>query len=761
MNVIKLFSLFFVLFSSFSFVYSDFSACSIDFNEPWFEVKDSSNQSVLIVDYDGDTFILGQNTNPSSPQQGSFILNSSSFYFGNESSKFSFSGGNTVLTSSVQSLEIRNPLGSSVAYLENAGTLRTKGNGAYERSQGACLPDGNYCVGNIVESRDYWCDILGNRSGSCTYDLTSSVDCSTKFSDDTDGGVNKDVQGTVTDYITCIGSSPSSSCSFNQYTDYCSSIDTVYEYSNSLSSYVGTPISCGTDKIVCSGLTANWRDYKCVSGAGACSFSDSFFASCNGAPSNQVSSTCLDETTLSTTTTTYSNYCTDGVGCGVSSSSSTVTSSCGSGNVCSGGVCGPAANCGYGLNHGDSGTFYFQSSVLFGQSCLSETRTCNNGALSGSYTSQSCIVDPPNSCYNPSTGLVDIAHSSSKIFYQQPSVLFGQSCLSETRTCNNGALSGSYAYSSCSVGSCVDSSWSPLPSSICLGTPFTQTSNCGTTQSSVGTKTTGACSTCTISSWSPLPSSVCLGTFFTQTSNCGTTQSSVGTKTTGACSTCTPSCPSPSSICSGTIDTSSNGCGGNCNVVGTKTTGACSICTPSWSPLPSTKCSGETFTQNDGCGSSRSETGTKVDGFCACTLVDGSKLNLGSSAKLYAPGPNPPNYKFIASPPSNCNDYGTTKTCLTPGGYINQVSQCYNRQVSGTGSCEEYICGGGSGYTCGGHPSADNSKWCPNVWKFTGEAAGGPSCTNGGAVSAYYETGSASTGKLISFKCLEDIDKIY
>jgi len=35
---------------------------------------------------------------------------------------------------------------------------------------------------------------------------------------------------------------------------------------------------------------------------------------------------------------------------------------------------------------------------------------------------------------------------------------------------------------------CVDTSWTPATSSYCSGTPFTQTSNCGTTRGAIGTK---------------------------------------------------------------------------------------------------------------------------------------------------------------------------------------------------------------------------------------------------------------------------------
>ena len=45
-----------------------------------------------------------------------------------------------------------------------------------------------------------------------------------------------------------------------------------------------------------------------------------------------------------------------------------------------------------------------------------------------------------------------IAHGQSVNAYQSQKVAFGQTCISQTRTCTNGALSGSYQYASCTQG---------------------------------------------------------------------------------------------------------------------------------------------------------------------------------------------------------------------------------------------------------------------------------------------------------------------
>lgn len=120
----------------------------------------------------------------------------------------------------------------------------------------------------------------------------------------------------------------------------------------------------------------------------------------------------------------------------------------------------PPASCtfnGSSVAHGASVTAYQSSSVPYGSSCVSETRTCNNGTLSGSFTNPSCSVGAAASCnINGAT----VAHGASVTAYQSSSVPYGSSCVSETRTCNNGTPTGSYAYPSCSVAA------DPCPSYI-------------------------------------------------------------------------------------------------------------------------------------------------------------------------------------------------------------------------------------------------------------------------------------------------------
>lgn len=100
------------------------------------------------------------------------------------------------------------------------------------------------------------------------------------------------------------------------------------------------------------------------------------------------------------------------------------------------------------VSDGNAVTAYQNSNVLFGETCVSEVRTCNGGLLSGSYNYNSCAVDSPASClFNGQT----VAHGSSVEAYSGSSADLGAECIFEMRTCNNGVLSGSNQYASCSI----------------------------------------------------------------------------------------------------------------------------------------------------------------------------------------------------------------------------------------------------------------------------------------------------------------------
>jgi hypothetical protein len=105
------------------------------------------------------------------------------------------------------------------------------------------------------------------------------------------------------------------------------------------------------------------------------------------------------------------------------------------------------------LNDGATATAYQNSTEPFGTSCVSEVRTCTGGALTGSFAFGSCTVGAPADClFNG----VTINHGSNATAYQNSTVVFGDSCSSESRACTNGSLSGSYSYDSCTVGAPAD-----------------------------------------------------------------------------------------------------------------------------------------------------------------------------------------------------------------------------------------------------------------------------------------------------------------
>ncbi len=104
---------------------------------------------------------------------------------------------------------------------------------------------------------------------------------------------------------------------------------------------------------------------------------------------------------------------------------------------------------GQALIEGSSVTVYQNSSVPFGSICVSESRVCTNGQLSGSYNYANCFVGTAASClFDGKT----IPHNGTVKGYQKSSVKLGEACTSEDRVCTNGQLSGSYSYSSCSAG---------------------------------------------------------------------------------------------------------------------------------------------------------------------------------------------------------------------------------------------------------------------------------------------------------------------
>ncbi len=176
--------------------------------------------------------------------------------------------------------------------------------------------------------------------------------------------------------------------------------------------------------------------------ASTLSWSSSNASSCtaSGAWSGGKSTSGSQSTGNITSTRTYTLTCTGAGG----SASKSVAVNVGGPASCSlpwGGI----------IAHNSSVTAYAASSVPCGSSCSSQTRTCSNGILSNSYTKPSCSV-AACPCSLPWGGT--IASGSSVTAYAASSVPCGSSCSSQTRTCSNGSLSGSYTNYSCSVVAC-------------------------------------------------------------------------------------------------------------------------------------------------------------------------------------------------------------------------------------------------------------------------------------------------------------------
>jgi Tfp pilus assembly protein PilV len=147
---------------------------------------------------------------------------------------------------------------------------------------------------------------------------------------------------------------------------------------------------------------------------------------------------------------------------------------------------------------------YQAATVAYGNSCVSETRNCTNSALSGSYQNQTCTVNPATNCtFNGTT----VSSGNNVTAYQVATVISPSTCTSETRSCTNGTLSGSYGYASCTVqssGACTTVWGTSVPNgstttayqaatvaygSTCVG----QTQTC-TNGNLSGSYTNGSCS---------------------------------------------------------------------------------------------------------------------------------------------------------------------------------------------------------------------------------------------------------------------------
>lgn len=276
-----------------------------------------------------------------------------------------------------------------------------------------------------------------------------------------------------------------SSCTFNGQTVSSGSSVTAYE-----SDSISFGSSCQTELRSCTNgtLSGSYTYAACsVASAASCTFNGQTIA--HGTSINAYESSSV---AFGSSCTSQSRTCSNGTLSGSYTNS-----------TCS--VAG-AQNCSFNgetVNDGHSVTAYQAASVAYGSSCTSESRNCSNGSLSGSYSFGSCSVQSPATCsFNGQT----IAHGASLTAYQVNSVAYGEECSSETRNCSNGTLGGTYSNSSCSVAAAAGCSFGGqtvdhgssitayLSDSVAYGqTCATQTRSCSNGTLS-GTYLYGACS---------------------------------------------------------------------------------------------------------------------------------------------------------------------------------------------------------------------------------------------------------------------------
>lgn len=101
------------------------------------------------------------------------------------------------------------------------------------------------------------------------------------------------------------------------------------------------------------------------------------------------------------------------------------------------------------IPHNGEITAYEASTVPHGTTCRSQTRRCNNGTMTGTYKFSSCAVGAPAHCM---FGHSAVVHGQNITTFEASTVPFGEECRSQTRTCNNGTLTGSFMFPNCNVG---------------------------------------------------------------------------------------------------------------------------------------------------------------------------------------------------------------------------------------------------------------------------------------------------------------------
>ncbi len=162
--------------------------------------------------------------------------------------------------------------------------------------------------------------------------------------------------------------------------------------------------------------------------------------------------------------------------------------------------------------------------------------TADCGRLANKATDASCVANENGSLLNGDPNHADIPATTTSwtLTNLAPNTTYYWRLMMWSYS---GCDSGPGPISFTTSAACTDSTWTPDPALTCVGTNVSQTSNCGTTRTTAGTKTIGTC--CTSTTWTPATNTVCINTSFVQTDNCTATRSAVGVKSDGACSAST------------------------------------------------------------------------------------------------------------------------------------------------------------------------------------------------------------------------------
>ncbi len=387
-----------LLLMSISLVSANYNICNTDLSEPWFSIKDDSGNELIIIDNNGDVYFKGESHTPFDFLTTSNSIKIGDMEFSEFSSFFDINNFHYSLNdlNSYSGLRVKNNLGEIVTVFTN-DSIYTKGVGLYEGSQGSCLSDGIYCSGSILENRDYYCDIEGDKFGFCKYNVVSSEDCDLKLSEDSDGGINYFNFGKVKDYSGC----GSSLCNYFTYSDYCSG-DNLFEYYVSGSGSSFSYKNCNDYEYnYCVGNDEVWRNnYGC--GSGSCvDLPDYKVMNCEVSATEETTWTCNGYYQRVKTVTTYYPTCSFGT-CGQTSIATDVYEDAPSGYYCSGGNWIQIKNCeGYwDYNYGtcsvscgggnyDKKFIVTQYPTVGGTSCPSPDFYDNGG---NSCNTQSCCV---------------------------------------------------------------------------------------------------------------------------------------------------------------------------------------------------------------------------------------------------------------------------------------------------------------------------------------------------------------------------------